>query len=86
MVKAGAIPFVRDQGGQIEIVGEQNHALLFRNEHEAVDKILAVLSNAEQQQHLQLTLSEQRNLFSTQRFMLELNHIVAACLQAAETV
>lgn len=80
MVKAGAIPFVRDQGGQIEIVGKQNHALMFRNEQEAVDKIVTVLRHSEQQKNLRLALNEQRNLFSTQRFMVELNHIVAACL------
>jgi glycosyltransferase involved in cell wall biosynthesis len=85
MVKAGAIPFVRDQGGQREIVGEQNHALMFRNEQEAVDQILAVLGNTERQQHLQLALNEQRNLFSTQRFMVEVNNVVAACLETTES-
>jgi len=76
MVKAGAIPFVRDQGGQIEIVGEKNQALMFKNEQEAVEKIVAVLSQPEQQQTLQTALAEQQNLFSTQRFMNEMNQIV----------
>lgn len=81
MVKAGAIPFVRNQGGQIEIVGQQNQGLMFKNEQEAVEKIVAVLSHPEQQQTLQIALTEQRNLFSTQRFITEMNGIVERHLQ-----
>lgn len=84
MVKAGAIPFVRDQGGQIEIVGQQNQSLMFNNEQEAVEKIVAVLSHPGQQQTLQAALAEQRNLFSTQRFMTEMNHIVERYLQDSQ--
>lgn len=76
MVKAGAIPFVRDKGGQIEIVGDRNQDLLFGNEQAAVEKIIAVLSDADRQEKLQSALAEQRNLFSTQRFISELNQIV----------
>ena len=83
MVKAGAIPFVRDQGGQIEIVGEQNQDLMFKDEQEAIEKIVAVLSNSAQQQTLQDTLTKQRNLFSTQRFMAEMNKIVEQYLQGS---
>ena len=85
MVKAGAIPFVRDQGGQIEIVGQHNQALMFRNEHEAADKIIAVLKDSIHQQQLHISLSEQRNLFSTQRFMSEFNKIVEECLQKTKS-
>lgn len=76
MVKAGAIPFVRNKGGQIEIVGDRNQDLLFSNEQEAVEKIIAVLSNSVRQEKLQYALAEQRNLFSTQRFISEMNQIV----------
>lgn len=76
MVKAGAIPFVRDQGGQIEIVGDRNQDLMFGNEQEAVEQIVAVLSNPDRQQKLQDALAEQRNLFSTQQFISEMNKIV----------
>jgi glycosyltransferase involved in cell wall biosynthesis len=83
MVKAGAIPFVRSQGGQVEIVGAQNQDLLFGSDEEAIAKIIAVLSSSDKQQQLVNALQEQKNLFSTQRFMAELNQVVA---QHFETV
>jgi glycosyltransferase involved in cell wall biosynthesis len=81
MVKVGAIPFVRHQGGQTEIVGDRNQDLMFGNEQEAIEKIIAVLSHASQQQQLQTALAEQRNLFSTQRFMTEMKKIVERYLE-----
>ena len=80
MVKAGVLPFVKSQGGQIEIVGDRNYELLFDNEHDAVEKIVAVLSNPTSQTKLQMSLDEQRTLFSTDRFMTEMNAIVEHCL------
>ncbi len=77
MVKAGALPFVRSKGGQVEIVGSQNEALLFRKAPEAADKIVAVLSNPELQAQLCQALEQQKQLFSTQRFMAEISHVVA---------
>jgi glycosyltransferase involved in cell wall biosynthesis len=76
MVKAGAIPFVRNQGGQIEIVGDQNQELLFGNEQEAVEKIVAVLSNACLKEQLKANLAQQKSLFSTDRFMQEIKYLV----------
>ncbi|MDH6085710.1 glycosyltransferase [Umezakia ovalisporum] len=76
MVKAGAIPFVRNEGGQVEIVGENNQELFFDKEEEAVEKIIAVLSSCEQQRKILKSLTNQRNLFSTQRFMSEINELV----------
>jgi glycosyltransferase involved in cell wall biosynthesis len=76
MVKAGAIPFVKSEGGQIEIVGEHNQELFFDTEQEAVNKIVHVLSNVDQQKQLVTSLANQIDLFSTRRFMSEINVIV----------
>lgn len=76
MVKAGAIPFVRSVGGQIEVVGQHNEELFFNNEEEAVDKIIAVLKNSTTQNKLIQSLTEQKTLFSTHKFMSEINDVV----------
>lgn len=78
MIKAGAIPFVRDEGGQVEIVGENNQELFFKSEEEAVEKIIDVLSNTATENQLIASLNNQRKLFSTQRFMSEINDVVTA--------
>ncbi len=84
MVKAGALPFVRSQGGQVEIVGDQNHDLMFASEAEAIEKIVQVLQDPAKQMALQTSIASQRQLFSTQRFMAEVNQIVEAYLQRQE--
>lgn len=76
MVKAGVIPFVRSQGGQVEIVGAQNQDLFFGDEAEAIAKIIAVLSSPEKQATLLEALKAQKHLFSTQRFMAEMIQFV----------
>ncbi len=76
MVKAGAIPFVRSDGGQIEIVGENNQDLFFNTEEEAIKKIINVLSKQIKQEQLIQSLTKQKNLFSTQRFIGEMNEVV----------
>lgn len=76
MVKVGAIPFVRSEGGQVEIVGEEHQELLFDNESEAVEKIVSVLSDSEKQRKLVSYLEERRELFSTNKFMSDINKIV----------
>lgn len=85
MVKAGMIPFVRSKGGQIEIVGSDNQSILFAREADAVKKIIAVLSNPEEQGRLLQCLSAQKSLFSTERFASEIkssfNHYLAEDLQ-----
>ncbi|WP_414548153.1 glycosyltransferase [Anabaena sp. CCY 0017] len=78
MVKAGAIPFVKSEGGQVEIVGQHNQELFFNNEEEAVEKIIHTLSNSDQQNKLLQSLTTQKHLFSTQRFMSEINDVVAS--------
>ncbi|GAA6620308.1 glycosyltransferase [Scytonema sp. NUACC26] len=76
MVKAGAIPFVRSVGGQIEIVGQQNEDLFFNTEVEAVEKIVNLFKSPAKQYQLIQSLEEQRNLFSSQKFMSEINEVV----------
>jgi len=76
MVKAGAVPFVRNKGGQVEIVGAENHDLLFENPEEAVEKVVALLSNTDRVAELRPSLAERKNLFSTTRFMSEINQAV----------
>ncbi|MBF2035592.1 MAG: glycosyltransferase family 4 protein [Leptolyngbyaceae cyanobacterium T60_A2020_046] len=75
MVKAGMIPFVRSRGGQVEIIGEQNTDVLFNKEPDAVEKIIAVLESRERQTELLSSLENQKPLFSTERFMAEIDSI-----------
>lgn len=75
MVKAGMIPFVRSRGGQVEIIGEQNTDVLFNKEPDAVEKIIAVLESRERQTELLSSLKHQKPLFSTERFMTEIDSI-----------
>jgi glycosyltransferase involved in cell wall biosynthesis len=77
MVKAGAIPFVRDQGGQVEIVGKHNTDLLFADADEAIARITQVLGNDTRQMQLRQSLGDQKYLFSTERFMNEIRQVVA---------
>jgi glycosyltransferase involved in cell wall biosynthesis len=81
MVKAGAIPFVRDIGGQTEIVGKHNQELLFDKVDEAVDQIVAVLSSPAKQAQLLQSLQAQKDLFSTAKFMHEFSQVVESYFQ-----
>ena len=76
MVKAGQIPFVRGGWGPMEIVGEENTDLFFSSFEEAIEKISAVLGNTEKQAALQLALEKQKDLFSTTRFMEDIQRSV----------
>lgn len=76
MLKAGALPFVRSGGGQVEIVGENNQELFFDNESEAVEKIVAILSDSTKEKKMIAALDERKQLFSTERFMSDFNKVV----------
>ncbi|BAZ06082.1 glycosyltransferase [Calothrix sp. NIES-3974] len=76
MVKAGAIPFVRSVGGQIEIVGQENQELFFDTEQEAVDKIIQIFQDGEKKYQLREKLKIQQHKFSTEKFMLEIANVV----------
>lgn len=80
MVKANAVPFVKDRGGQVEIVGEENEDLLFRNPDRAVEKIVALLSNPEQLQRVRASLQKRQTLFSSDRFTKEIQEVVGSSL------
>ncbi|MEA5469237.1 glycosyltransferase [Spirulina sp. 06S082] len=77
MVKAGAITFVRRQGGQVEIVGSENEELLFSNPNEAVEKIVSVLSDRPRQESLVKILQQRNSLFSTTKFKEEIQQAIA---------
>jgi glycosyltransferase involved in cell wall biosynthesis len=74
MVKAGCIVFVPDSGGQKEIV--DHPALTFRDDDEAVEKIAAVLRNAELQEKLRNHLARQAQMFSAERFQQQIRDVV----------
>ncbi len=76
MVKAGAIPFVKTQGGQVEIVGQENVDLLFQKDNDAIEKIIEVLSHPEKQEKLRTDLENRKKLFSTQKFMEDVQAFV----------
>jgi glycosyltransferase involved in cell wall biosynthesis len=81
MVKAGIIPFARNDGGPLEIIGKENQDLLFASFEDAIEKIIAVLDNREKQLQLRSILQERQSLFSTDRFMSDINRAVADYFQ-----
>jgi glycosyltransferase involved in cell wall biosynthesis len=82
MVKAGMIPFVREKGGQVEIVGAHHDELLFDNQNaNAVEKIVQVLQQPDRQMTLLESLEKQQSLFSTEKFMAEIQAVVAEYFQ-----
>ncbi|NJN22389.1 MAG: glycosyltransferase family 4 protein [Leptolyngbya sp. RL_3_1] len=82
MLKAGMIPFVRSKGGQVEIVGRENAGLLFDNEADGVAKIVRVLSDPDLQGETLAQLAQRQSLFSTQRFVDEIQSTVKDYLAA----
>lgn len=75
MMKAGCIPFVRSEGGQVEIVDEYK-PLLFNSEDEAVNKICTMLADENKQAQTLSYLSERKELFSEEKFMNEIRKVV----------
>ena len=67
MVKAGAIVFAPNAGGQTEIVAHSD--LLFDDLGDAADKISAVLSSAEKQAALRIHLAKRPEIFTKSNFM-----------------
>lgn len=86
MIKAGAIPFVRSFGGQVEIVGEHHEDLFFFDPDAAVETICKVLGDEQRQAELRDSLKIQQQLFSTERFMGEIQQVVAAYLRSGSAV
>ncbi|CCI12835.1 Glycosyl transferase group 1 [Microcystis aeruginosa PCC 9806] len=81
MVKAGIIPFTREGGGPAEIIGQQNTDLFFNNIEDAVEKIAHVMQNEDKQYQLLSSLEKQKVLFSTDKFMEDINNVVTGYLQ-----
>jgi glycosyltransferase involved in cell wall biosynthesis len=67
MVKAGAIAFAPNNGGQTEILKHRD--ILFSDTEDAIEKILALLGNPTLQLKLHAYLMEESKRFSTQFFV-----------------
>lgn len=80
MVKAGAIPFVRSQGGQVEIVGKQPE-LFFSSDQQAIDRIVGLLSQPEREVGIRQALQHQKALFSTEQFMQDIQMVVQSLIE-----
>lgn len=76
MVKAGVIPWVRTEGGQVEIIGSEVPELMFEDEADAIAKILYLLEKPDEQTRLRQLLDQRKTLFSTQRFQHEFTQVV----------
>lgn len=76
MVKAGTITFARGNSGPTEIIGRENSELFFTNLEDAIAKVTHVLADSDKQHKLLAALEKQKSLFSTDRFMSEINQVV----------
>jgi glycosyltransferase involved in cell wall biosynthesis len=74
-LEAGCIPFVRDIGGQVEIIGHHNF-LMFKNKNEAVKKIVSMLSSKGKQKEMLHFLTLRAKQFSQKKFMAEMRAVV----------
>lgn len=84
MARAGCIVFVPNDGGQVEIVGDEPR-LRYDTNADAVEKIARVLHNASVQNELRAYLKTRAELFSPERFMRALRAIVAQELELSAT-
>lgn len=76
MAKAGCIPFVPNDGGQVEIVGGDER-LVYRTEEEALEKIIRVITNPKEQTSIRSYLDSRKELFSTEKFKNQIREIVS---------
>lgn len=75
MVAGGMIVWVPNDGGQVEIVGDEP-LLRYDSEEEAAGKILHVLNDAHEQARLRQHLAAQSARFGVDRFVREIQEIV----------
>lgn len=75
MVRAGCIVFVCNDGGQVEIVGNEER-LRYNSVPDAVEKIVGVLQDAKAQTELRTALAARAALYSPERFMMGLCKVV----------
>lgn len=78
-VKAGAIPFIPNTGGQTEIVPCQE--LQYANVDEAVGKIVNLLRNEGLQEKMRERLRQQAGLFKIEFFKAQFKEIVQGALE-----
>jgi glycosyltransferase involved in cell wall biosynthesis len=76
MTRAGMIVWVPNGGGQVEIVGG-DPALVYDTDEQAADAILRVVRDSAEQDRLRAILAVRSALFSEDRFMREIQAIVA---------
>jgi glycosyltransferase involved in cell wall biosynthesis len=74
MVRAGCIVWVPDDGGQVEIVGDER--LTYHRDEDAVAKIVPVISDPARQALLRQHLAARGPRFSSARFTAELLEVV----------
>ncbi|HUI79718.1 MAG TPA: glycosyltransferase [Bryobacteraceae bacterium] len=75
ILRAGAIPFVHNSGGPVEIVGGRPE-LCFNSVREAAGKIAAVLASPPLQQELHQFAQNRRDCFSAENFCRGLRNLV----------
>jgi len=73
----GCIPFVFNDGGQVEIVGHDPR-LIYNSAEDAAAKIIQTLRDDHLQMQLRERLASRKELFSTSRFVRSVRAIVAA--------
>ena len=82
LLRAGCIVFTPNDGGQVEIIGEEA-ALMYDSDDQAVERICAVLESPPEQQRLLALLAPRRDLFTETHFMGRLRQLVRDFVQAA---
>jgi glycosyltransferase involved in cell wall biosynthesis len=80
MVNAGCMVFVPSGGGQVEIV--DHPALIYKDEGDAVEKIVAVLTSRSQQEALRHHRRQNADKFSPERFQAQIRQAVKTFLIA----
>ena len=79
-IRAGCIPFVPDDGGQVEIVGDEP-ALRYGSLDDGVEKILRVMADVDAQQGLATRLRDRSQRFGPDHFMQEIRSVVRERLE-----
>ena len=80
LLKVSCIPFVYEVGGQREVIGSEE-ALMFKNDEEACQKIVAVLKDETTQTSLRQGLLKQASAFSAETFVDQIREHVSNCLK-----
>jgi glycosyltransferase involved in cell wall biosynthesis len=75
MVRAGMIVWVPNGGGQVEVVNDER-ALVYESDNEAVNQICRILANSVEQARLREMLETHAGQFSAMRFMSRVRELV----------